>query len=81
MRQEGADREQLMKDMVENDKILREAIEKLLTDEQKKVLADMEGPKFTPDPNERAGFGGGLGGGGRNGGGGRGGSTGGGGGG
>jgi Spy/CpxP family protein refolding chaperone len=77
-REEGADREALMKDLAENDKILREAIEKILTDEQRKTLADMEGPKFTPDPNERANFGGRGGGG--NGGAGRGGSTGGGGG-
>lgn len=88
MREEGADREALAKDMVENDRILREAIEKLLTADQKKILAEMEGPKFTPDPNERNSFGGGFGGGfgGRGGGGtgggggGRGGSTGGGGG-
>lgn len=85
-REEGADREKLMKDMQDNDKILRAEIEKLLTAEQKTLLTSLEGPKFTPDPNQQGGFGGGgfggggfgggRNGGGTGGGGGRGGSTG-----
>lgn len=67
MREEGADRQKLMADMQANDKILRAEIEKLLTPEQKTTLATLEGPKFTPDPNQQGGFGGGGFGGGRGG--------------
>lgn len=78
-REEGADRAALMAEVGKNDVILREEIVKLLTDEQKKTLAELEGPKFEADPNYQGGFGGGRGGGGfggRGGGGGGGGTTG-----
>jgi hypothetical protein len=80
MRDQNADRMALMGEIRKNDVILRDAVEKVLTDEQKTVLADLEGPKFVADPNQQnnmGGFGGrGGGGGGTGGGGGRGGSTG-----
>ncbi|MEX2242939.1 MAG: Spy/CpxP family protein refolding chaperone [Fimbriimonadaceae bacterium] len=80
MRDQNADRTALMGEIRKNDVILRDAVEKILTDEQKATLADLEGPKFVADPNQQnnlGGFGGrGGGGGGTGGGGGRGGSTG-----
>jgi hypothetical protein len=84
MRDQNADRTALMGEIRKNDVILRDAVEKILTDEQKTILAELEGPKFVADPNQQnnlGGFGGGFGGrggggGGTGGGGARGGSTG-----
>jgi len=65
MRDQNADRMALMGEIRKNDVILRDAVEKILTDEQKTVLAELEGPKFVADPNQQnnmGGFGGGFGG-------------------
>jgi Spy/CpxP family protein refolding chaperone len=63
MREEGADREALMAEIRKNDEIMRAEVDKVLTDDQRKMLKELEGPKFVADPNSMNNmFGGGFGG-------------------
>ncbi|HXH61111.1 MAG TPA: Spy/CpxP family protein refolding chaperone [Fimbriimonadaceae bacterium] len=66
----NAERDAFMAEIHKNDELLKTEINKILTPEQQKSLADMQGPKFEADPNYRPSFGGrgGGGGGGRGGG-------------
>lgn len=62
MRNQEIDRDEMRATMDKNNKVMDEELGKILTDAQKKALADMAGKKFEKDPNERTGFGGGGGG-------------------
>ncbi len=63
MRNGEIEREELTASMTKNNDALNVELGKLLTDDQKKMLADMAGPKFDRDPADDrpgGGFGGGL---------------------
>lgn len=51
------DREQMQTTMRKNNEILDAELGKILTADQKKLIAEWSGPKFEMDPNERGGFG------------------------
>lgn len=58
MRNGEIDRDAAMADMTKNQNALKAELEKVLGDEQKKKFADLAGPKFEFDPNEKIQFGG-----------------------